>query len=570
MDDDDPFAVVAPAEKKMSTYLKKSKDTSSKKCVETSSHGTNSTRSTTASTLPADDINFFSSKTSDQSSKNKSSKGGFNNSSSSGSADFEFGNGLEFGRGFSESAFGDDGFGTSDQHFGGSERKAQSSRILGSTPDPFVPQAAPKSMRNLSNNNKHEFDAFGTNEFDAFGSNDFDDFGSSDPFSSKDDGFGNFSNDDDFMFGDAGFGEDAFDAIPSESAAEEAWQKREDWKKGARSRSGDVPKRSSSLRRKGVGPRRTHSTSGASLASSDDGSSPRAGSRKKPTSSRLIDVEAVGSPQSSQKSRDKSPRRGDDHSPVRRTRSGTRPSRRSTMDHSGHTETSETKSHGSDSQNRPRSSRRSSVTYTSSDGSLEPAVLTRIPPARNNSSSGPAHRPGGVRKQRRASSTHGASTDFSFMQMNLPSKEDNNDDKDEEWEQERSKTQEKIMGMYRGGGLSTKSENKTNDSSLDDISKHIDLMGLVDDQAHSSGDLGASRGRLRRGRKKETEKEEDEYQEPKDRKDRTKGSLLDRVAGDSSSKDGKSTSSRDSVQSTSGLSYSDRIMLAQQMSSKRN
>jgi len=156
------------------------------------------------------------------------------------------------------------------------------------------------------------------------------------------------------------------------------------------------------------------------------------------------------------------------------------------------------------------------------------------------------------------------------MQMNLPSKEEQSaDNKDEQWEHERLKNQEKIMGMYRGGGLSNKSESKTNDSSFDDIGKHFDLMGLIDEKPQSSSDLGASRGKLRRGgKKKDNEKEEEEYKEPKDRKDRTKGSLLDRVAGDSSSKDVGSVSSRESAKSD-GLSYSDRIMLAQQRA-KRN
>ncbi len=561
MDDDDPFAVVAPTEKKMSTYLKKSKGPQSKNCVETSSHGTNSTRSTTASTLPSDDFNFFSSKANEQPSKNKSTQSGFHNSSGSGSANFDFGNGLEFGQEFDKSAFGDDGFGLADQSFEKEDRKAQSSRLLGSTPDPFLAQSAPKSMRNLSNT-KNEFNAFDTKGFDAFGSSEFDTFGASDPFKAIDDGFANFGNDDNNLFGDDGFGSDPFP--PPESDKEDAWQKREEWKKSGKTRSGELPKRSSSQRRGGAVPRRNVSTSGGSLASSEDGSSPRANSRKMPCRTRPRDDDT------SQKSRDKSPRQRDDHSPVRRTRSGVRPSRRATLDHSGHTANSETKSHGSSSQHRPQPSRRGSVDYTVSDGSLEPAIATKIPPARNKSSSGPAHRPGACRKQRRASATQISAADFGFMQMNLPSKEDADDEKNVEWDQERSVNQEKIMGMYREGGLSSKSGNKNSNSSIQDMSKHIDMMDLVDEKPKSSIGLGDSRGKLRRSRKKDTENEEEEYTEPKDRKDRTKGSLLERVVGDSSSKDATSSSSRDGAQSTgSGLSYSDRIMMAQQRS-KRN
>ena len=121
------------------------------------------------------------------------------------------------------------------------------------------------------------------------------------------------------------------------------------------------------------------------------------------------------------------------------------------------------------------------------------------------------------------------------------------------------------MDMTRGvTTVLNKSDHKSNDSSLDHIGQHFDMMALTTDE---SMDAGASRGRVRRGGKKEKLKDEEEYKEPKDRKDRTKGSLLDRlgagVDASSSLNDIPSTSSRGKSQS-SGLSYSDRIMLAQQ------
>lgn len=589
MSDDDPFAVVAPSEKKMSSYLKKSKDPSSRKCVETSSHGTNSTRSTATSTLPSDEMNFSAPKSMEKSSKHKSSSSSkvntnafHNSNSSSGSANFDFGDGLEFGHAFPETStsFGDDGFGMMDHGFDNtsSQRKAQSSRNFKS--DPFLPYpSAPKSMKNLSST-KETFDAFG----------------SDDPFHGMDDGFGSFGNshndddDDDggFMFHDDPFGNDAFapsasveenvafrqEALKSGSSRENLRRvgSRENVRRGARSRSGERPKRSASEKRRGMNSRRNISSTELSVGSSEDRASPRAGARKAPSSSRRLELE--GGSSSHHKRRDLSPRRGDEHSPVRRTRGGLRANRRSTMDHSGHTQNSDAKSQSSDhGQHRPLSSRRGSVSCAYSDGSLEPANVSRVPPVRNKSLTGPAHRPAAGRRQRRASVTHTSATDLGFMSHDVPSKEDHSleNEKDDGWNNERSRNQEKIMDMTRGGTLSNKSDHKSNDSSLDHIGKHLDMMVLATDESMpSSNDPGASRGRLRRGGKKEKNKEEEEeYKEPKDRKDRTKGSLLDRVAagGDSSSSLNEipSTSARGKSQS-SGLSYSDRIMMAQQRS----
>lgn len=610
-DDEDPFAVVAPSEKKMSTYLKKSKEPSSRKCIETSSHGTNSTRSTATSTLPSDDLNFFastSSRTLEKSSKHKSSSSksnsntnAFHNSSSSGgSANFDFGDGLEFGQAFGDTvAFADDGFGMVDQGFDTTHRKAQSSRNFKSAAEPFLPYpAAPKSMRNLSTT-KSSFDAFG----------------SDDPFKGMDDdGFGSFGNDyhdddDGFMFHDDVFGKDAF--ALSASAEEDGGFRQEALKSGdgheavrksgsrdnikrvgsrenmrsagsrenvgrvARSRSGERPKRSNSDKGRGGGgiPRRTNSNHEHDVGSLDDGTSPRVGPRKGPSSARKLDSEGTGlndSSSSHNKRREQSPRRRDDHSPVRRTRGGLRANRRSNMDHSEHTQNSEARSQDSDDGQpppRPTSSRRASVSCAYSDGSLEPATVTRVPPVRNKSLTGPAHRPGAARRQRRASTTHTSTSDLSFIH-DIPSKDGAENEKDDGWNNERSRNQEKIMDMTRGGKLLSKSEHSGNNASLDHIGKQLNMMLPTDQSFLSSSDRGPSRGRLRRGGKKEKEKVEEEYTEPKDRNDRTKGSLLDRVVlagGDSSSSslnEIPSTSSRGKSQS-SGLSYSDRIMLAQ-------
>ena len=565
--DDDPFAVVAPKEKKMSSYLKKSKESASRsgKCVETSSHGTNSTRSTTNSTLPSEDSNFFSAssgKSHDPFSKKSAASSGFNNSSSSGSADFDFGNGLEFG----QQGFGDDGFGMSGSGNGNTtgskDRKAQSSRSLFAAPDPFVePPAAPKSMRNLGSSN--DFDAFGTSEpkvppsmreFRSEGN--FDVFGSSDPFMDMGQVFSPFDHEEDIQFGSDGF--NAFD-----STGGDEWEKRENWKENGRSKSGDVAtKKPSSTRRRGGIPRRAHSSSEGRNRPPSDGPSPRVSSRK---------VSGDHSPALSHKSREKSPRRHD-HNPPQRTRSGVRASRRASVDNSGQIPDSEPKSKNGEPRRRPPP-RRGSVGYTSSDVSLDPVNNSKIVPSRSKSSAGPAHRPAGGRRQRRASLTHTSSGSLDILQVNGSRKEDDSDSKEADWDpDERAKNQQKIMDMYRSGGFSSKNSDSKNDASIGDIGKHLDMIGLADEQSQNSGDGHGSRSSLRRGGKKKDkgrEQEDDGCKEPNDRKDRTKGTLLERVAGDSSQdlNYSKPTSS-DSVGS-GGLSYSDRIMMAQQRS-KRN
>lgn len=163
--------------------------------------------------------------------------------------------------------------------------------------------------------------------------------------------------------------------------------------------------------------------------------------------------------------------------------------------------------------------------------------------------------------------------------MNLPRQDDSdveddggkedNGRKDPMWDHERSKKQEKIMEMYRGGELSGKSDHKLNDSSLGGLEEHIDMMAINDDQGDASSDRGSRKSLrgLRRNKKPDQEKEEDGYKESMGRKDRTKGSLLDRVT--SNSRDMASVSGHDSVQS-GGLSYSEKIMKAQQERNKRN
>jgi hypothetical protein len=376
----------------MSSYLKKSKgSSSSSKCLETSSHETNSTRSTTNSTLPPDDANFFPSKNNDFSSKKSSS-----NSGSSDSANFEFGNGLEFGQGFDSSGgFGDDGFGVRKQ-----DRKAELPSLFSAAQDPFKAASAPKSMRNFgATSSSSGFDSFeappvaqsmrncgatsdGFGSFDAppvpqsmrnFGSTGkgFDDFGSSDPFKNVDDkGFASFEHEENLNFRDDGFGTDPF-APPAQDSA---WEKREKWKNETRSKSGDVPKRSGGERRKVGTLRRFNSTDNLRLTEPVDAPSPSVSvsSRKKPASSKHLNLSEPSS--HSQRSSDKSPRQGERKSsvgspgPVRRTRSGVRPSRRGSVDQSGHTHESESANQSSESQPRQRPPRRGSLGMTTSDG----------------------------------------------------------------------------------------------------------------------------------------------------------------------------------------------------------
>lgn len=570
--DDDPFAVVAPSDKKMSTYLKRSKDATGNACVETSSQGTTSTRSTTNSTLSPEEMNFFGQRAHDQSSK-KSTMSGFHNSNSSGgSANFDFGNGLEFGQGFGSSGFGDDGFGAPSQPKK-KDRKPQSARNFSSEPDPFLQPSAPKSMRNFGSSSGDAFDAFGESSsppsapksmrnfgssnddsFDAFGGGFGNDaFGSADPFQADDSGFGAFEQED-IKFDDDGFGMNAFAGAP-EAEDDAAWKKREKWKSSSRSKSGDVPKRT---QRRGGAPRRHHSSDDAKDLLPDDVGSPRPGSSRRPTSSRNMDSSSQHSDEGSKPTSMRRIREKSEHGeaePARRPRG----SRRASIDTSGHSS-----GKGDIEPPQPRRPpRRASTSTTSYDGSMD-ASFTGPPPQRTKSSTGPAHRPGAGRRQRRTGlgSTHSGNLELLQNSFNsVPSE----GDKEKKWEKERSTNQEKIMEMYRGGGgLGSSKNDSKQDASISELGKHLDMMGLVDDSTAASGSLDESRSRRSKKKDKDAIDDDEGYGDTREHKDRHKGTLLDRVGGTS-----HGTHSSSGNGDNKSVSYSDRIMMAQQRS-KRN
>ena len=580
---DDPFLIVKPEDnnKRMSTYLKK-QGSGPNKCLETSSHGTTSTRSTAASTAP-DDNNFPSaSKTPEQTLRKAQSDDGFGGFSNSPAIGFssDFGNGLEFGGGF-----GDDGFG--------------------------MPKQKPKSMN----------DGFGN--VDPFGKDDpfanAAPFGSNDPFEST--GFG---NSDGFMsfgmdkqvpvnFGDDGFGSFGGSATDHQQKKEEAWKKREAWKNDARSHS------SSSGRKHGDPHQPRRHRSDARLPQDDIPLPPAmsamcAKSPRTPSTSsrRHLKAEAMRdrSPQSrgAPSGRGKSPT-GRDRSPSapRRTRSGMR-ERRATMNHSSVPEPSHSEPHEwaepEPEPEKPRSlrNRRASVGYTRSDGSIEPsfAPTIRPTPQRNHSidvtrpkADMPSHSHSSGRSRRRLSNGADAKEDKPSSQLQ--------DIDNKKFMRERSINQQKILDMYKGGGLTSSNETKKIEGVIDVMPSMVtneddhevggrgfglirkpgkaDKFGTLGDSSHNDGAAAVAatkeprpsrRASLTFTRKPTKTPESEKPQSYSDRRDveRSRVTLLERVAGGDSLSTLDTTSTNTSGDGKS-MSYSDRIMQAQHRS-KRN
>jgi hypothetical protein len=218
-DNDDPFMVVKPDDenKKMSSYLKKNERGDRKKGdVENSSHGSTSTRSTATSTAQDDTTHHSASKTPESKSKTGAAFGGFGDDPSAIEFNSDFGNGLEFG-GFA----GDDGFGKGPQSSShskkGSRDKKKKTKNNG---DAFDPEAFGNSFDN---------DAFGGSFHDSQGFEGFGGFNErEEPINFGDDGF------------NAAFGENSRsqqDQQQQNNSKDEAWRKREAWKKQGRSNS---------------------------------------------------------------------------------------------------------------------------------------------------------------------------------------------------------------------------------------------------------------------------------------------------------------------------------------------
>ena len=428
--------------------------------------------------------------------------------------------------GFAMEAFGSNSFRReNDERFGPPSSKKGHSSSHSSDNDGFFGSA--DAFANSSNSGGND-DGFAMDAFANSSHNDsgamkgafaIDDFTGNRQSNNKSgsDGFGqmgafaSFGNEreEPINFGNA-FGGDAFAAT---SEKEEAWKKRENWKKNARTDSssskdsnGEGRHRSHHRDKKGERPhRRGHNDESARDQNDEERTSKPRGGRPRPRRRHSNDPyshepDSTGGRSSRQLGSDK-PRkavseifshdqsksggRDRERSPPRRNLSS-RQRRDATGNNSGQ-DTSDQRgdTHRSGA---PRSRRRQSLAgATKSDGSLEPASSSSRPkavPRKNRSmdftnldGAGPpsirqpesSHR---TRARRRASCGTGF---VDPMTLNMPQTTDGTE-KNKEWVRDRSRNQQMILDLYKGGGGMTKTDTKQ--SSISEL--EIDFIPPTD------------------------------------------------------------------------------------------
>ena len=362
-----------------------------------------------------------------------------------------------------------------------------------------------------------------------------------------------FGGSDGFGDGDL-FGSDGFGSAANFVAA---FDKQQNFKKDARSKSSGSVRPPHDDRRRG-GTRRHHSTDNVELLGGSTNQSPKVPSRR-------------DRPPAGQDCRHSPNLRGDkdrSKSPPRRQKSSNRRDRRASMQHSIVNEGGKS----------PRPRRRASLTTaTHADGSGRKVIRSTAPPR---------HKSVGERPRRRQL---GGTTPDPPVPLHGGSNKKN-------WTNQRSRNQELIMNMYRGGETkkSEKGSNKNDtmgsiEADMDIMKIHGDLNGLSPGKSpirsfikrnvpkspfgKSLGDDDDEETR-RRGRNKEM-KAPRSFRKPKpsadqgvskpnhrDLEGRSKTTLFERVASDDSL--GHIGSPGNGDDGVGGLSYSDKIMMGQQ------
>ncbi|KAG7354249.1 hypothetical protein IV203_003605 [Nitzschia inconspicua] len=548
-DEEDPFSVVKPQANnvKMSHYIKKHKQ---RREIEESSHGTNSTRSTTISNRTDD----HSHPTSSNKSASSTNSGMLSGSTSDGSF-ANFGEEHHIDATAEDIAFGSDfGNGLEFVASGGETASARSRKIRGSRNDT---SRKPKSGKHLSSTSSSE-----------------DGFFSSDPFAIfEEDAPVNFGDGD---FGEKLFGDDLFGDFEIDN------DKRGDFQDNPRSNSHPESRRKERV------PRRHHSSDGFDLAGMASVKSPG-----KPQSRRKM----MADPAVPSKELERS-------GPPMRARSGR--NRRASLDLSAHLKPSRpddeqslfsAQTEPADLTKHSRRNRRSSLGCTYSDGSLpgisshslalhpppapSDAPLQRGIPQRHKSSMGTAMDPRlGERRMRSRrvisdgtssnvkdlfdGSTHKASV---LPEDRSTSSHDNT--KNKKWTNDRSRNQEMIMNMYKDGAVSKKNDQKHFGSSSD-LGHDLEVLGIHEEDLFPSttGDFSGGGEKKRRSalsklkniaKKKDLHAPsgEEDVADARNLAGRSRGTLLERVGAVDETSERSSATLR-----TGGSNYSDRILMS--------
>ena len=557
--------------------------------------------------------------------------------------------------GFPMEAFGSNSFrGENDERFGASSSKKGHSSSHSSNNDGFFGSAdafANSSIHSGGNDEGFAMDAFANSSHNnsgtmkgAFAIDDFagnsqsnnesgsDGFGQMGAFAS----FGN-EREEPINFGNA-FGGDAF---AGSSEKEDAWKKRENWKKNARTDSssskdsnGERRQGSQHREKKGDRPhRRVHNDESSRDHNDEERSTRPRGGRPRPRrrhsndpyshepdsaggrSSRQLgadrprkassEIFSNDQSKSGGKNRERSPPRRNLSSRQRRGVTGNN-SGQDSSDHRGETHRS----------GAPRSRRRQSIAgATKLDGSLEPASSSsrpKVTPRKNRSmdftnldgAGPPSMRQSESGNRTRARRRASCGTGFvDPMTLNMPQAAEGTSEKNKEWVRDRSRNQQMILDLYKGGGGMTKTDTKQSSMSELEIDfippTDLAVDGAVEDNESSFsrgfGKLFGKKGGDKFGslndddidgvavekpasmlsltgfgsKKSKSSSEshavgrKSTYADNRDIDSRKRTTLLERVGGDSSSRLASPI-----TKEGGGLSYSDKIMGEQARSKK--